>query len=70
MKNHINELFDSFTPKEEQKANILHKIMNERERRTSINSKYFYGWRGFLRPAIACLFCLLIAICVFAFREE
>ena len=67
MKNHINELFNTFTPKEEQKTKMLHKILDEKEYGTAKKSKYFNSWKGFLRPAIACMLCLLIVAGVFTF---
>ncbi|WP_291634322.1 hypothetical protein [Clostridium sp.] len=67
MKNHINELFNAFTPKEDQKSKIFHKILNERDHGTVTKRKYSHGFKGFLRPAIACMLCLLISVSVFIF---
>ncbi len=67
MKNHINELFDTFSPKEEQKDKMFHKMLNEREHGTVKKSKYFSDWKGILRPVIACMLCLFIMAGVFTF---
>jgi hypothetical protein len=67
VKNHINELFDTFSPKEEQKDKMFHKMLNEREHGTVKKSKYFSDWKGILRPVIACMLCLFIMAGVFTF---
>lgn len=68
MKNHINELFDTFTPKEEQKVKMFNRMLNEREFEMAKKSKCFSIRKGFLRPAIVCILCFLIVAGVFTFR--
>lgn len=67
MRNHINEIFETFSPKEEQKTKMFHKILNEQDNKKVNKRKSFRSWKGFLRPAIACILCLLIITGVFTF---
>lgn len=69
MANHINDLFEACTPKEEQKAKMFSEVLKESAKISCKKTSSFnvHHWIRWSRPIVACMLCLLLGVSAFSF---